>query len=678
MSYSASPLPPGLSVNTVTGAITGTPTTAGVTIVTLTATNASGTSLPSTVTITIAPAGVAPVITSSNAAAGTVGTAFSYSITATGAPTSYSASPLPAGLSVDTVGGAITGTPTTAGVTVVTLGATNASGTGNATLTITIAPAGAAPVITSPNTAAGTAGMVFVTYQIVATGTPTSYSAVGLPAGLALNTVTGTINGTPTSAGTSVVTLGATNGSGTGNATLTITVAAAGTPPVIPSPAVAAGTVGTAFVTYSIVATGSPLVYTAVVLPPGLTLNTVTGTINGTPTAMGTTVVTLGATNGFGTGTENLTITIAAAGVVPVITFPAVTGDTASGQVGTVFETYTIAATGSPSSYSAAGLPPGLAVDSLTGAINGTPTQAGTFPVTISATNATGTGSATLTITVVPAAFSQIINFSARAFSGVGSDTLIVGFGISGNGMNLLVRGIGPGLQQFGVSNYLPNPILTLYDNSGAVEATDAGWEVNSSGQNDGSLIASTAAEAGAFPLAANSTDSALLVTVPSGVHTTGLLTTNGAEGVGLIEIYDVGGNRFASLTNVSARMEVTPGDGVLIAGLVIVGNAPKTVLIRGVGPTLSDFGVTGALADPSITVFSGATQVASNTGWGTGSNNVSQIVSVSAQVGAFALPTGSNDCALLLTLQPGAYTVVVTSVSNSTGVALIEVYDTQ
>jgi PKD repeat protein len=649
-----------------------------VTVVTLGATNASGTGL-ATLTITVAPLGVAPVITSPPTAAGTVGTVFAtYTIVATGSPTSYTAVGLPAGLTLNTVTGTINGTPTAAGASVVTLGATNGSGTGNATLNITVAPAGAAPVITSPNTAAGTAGMVFVTYAIVATGSPTSYSAVGLPAGLAVNTATGTINGTPTTAGTSVVTLGATNASGTGNATLTITIAAAGTAPVITSPAVAAGTVGTPIATYQIVATGSPTVYTAVVLPSGLTLNTLTGAINGTPTQVGTTVVTLGATNGFGTGTKNLTITIAAPGVVPVITFPAVTGSSASGQVGTVFETYTIAATGSPSSYSAAGLPPGLSVDTLTGAINGTPTQSGTYPVTISATNSTGTGSATLTISIVPAAFSQIINFSARAFSGVGSDTLIVGFGISGNGMNLLVRGIGPGLQQFGVSNYLPSPILTLYDNNGAVEATDAGWEVNSSGQNDGSLIASTAAEAGAFPLAANSTDSALLVTVPSGVHTTGLLTTNGAEGVGLIEIYDVGGNRFASLTNVSARMEVTPGDGVLIAGLVIVGNAPKTVLIRGIGPTLADFGVTGALADPSIAVFSGATQIASNTGWGTGSNNVSQITSVSAQVGAFALPTGSNDCALLLTLQPGAYTVVVTSVSNATGVALIEVYDTQ
>lgn len=682
-SYSASPLPAGLTVNTATGVISGTPTTAGVTIVAVTATNGVGTSLPATLTITIAAAGAAPIITSSSVAAASVGTAFAYAITATGSPTSYTASPLPAGLSVNTATGTITGTPTTAGVTVVTLTATNGGGTSvPATVTITVAANGAAPVITSATTAAGTVGTVFVTYTIVATGSPTSYTAVGLPAGLTLNSLTGAIVGTPTAAGISVVTLGATNGNGTGNATLTITVAAAATAPIFTSPSVssntAAGTVGTAFATYTIVATGSPTSYSAVGLPPGLTLNTLTGAINGTPTVVGTSVVTLGATNGIGTGNATLTITIAAAAVAPIITSPSVSSNTAGGTVGAVFATYTIVATGLPTSYSASGLPPGLSLNGLTGAINGTPMQAGTFTVTIGATNSTGTGNATLTITIVPAGFSHIINFSARALSGVGSDTLIVGFGVTGNGMDLLVRGIGPGLAQFGVYNFLPAPILTIYNNDGAVEATDSGWGTDSAGQDDSALITATDTEVGAFPLTAGSLDSALLVTVTAGVHTTGLLTTNGAAGVGLIEIYDIGGNPYASLTNVSARMEVTAGDGVLIAGLVIAGNVPKTVLIRGVGPTLSVFGVQGALADPSISVMSGSVQVATNTGWGNGGNDVAAITSASAQVGAFALPVGSADSALLLTLQPGAYTVVITSASNSTGVALVEVYDTQ
>jgi hypothetical protein len=273
---------------------------------------------------------------------------------------------------------------------------------------------------------------------------------------------------------------------------------------------------------------------------------------------------------------------------------------------------------------------------------------------------------------------SRIMNFSARAISGPGADSLIVGFVVDGNGKNLLVRGIGPTLAAFGITNFLNFPILTLYNSSGAVIATDSGWSINSSGVNDSALIASTAASVGAFPLAVGSSDSAVLVTVNNGAMTSGLVTSQNSTGVGLIEIYDTGGNPSSSLVNVSARMEVTGGDGVLIGGLVIGGNAPKVVLIRGDGPSLTQFGVPGVLSDPQITIFSGSTVIASNAGWSSNAATAAQISSVGASVGAFPLVTGSKDSALLINLQPGAYTVQVTSVSGSTGVALIEVYDTQ
>ena len=255
---------------------------------------------------------------------------------------------------------------------------------------------------------------------------------------------------------------------------------------------------------------------------------------------------------------------------------------------------------------------------------------------------------------------------------------MIVGFGVSGNGKNLLIRGIGPGLAAFGITDFLAAPILTLYNADGTIEATDSGWQVNSSGQNDGALIAATAASVGAFPLANGSLDSAVLVTVNSSAQMTGHLTTNGTPGVGLFEIYDVGGNPDASLTNVSARMEISDSTSAHIAGFVISGNSPKTVLIRGVGPTLSEFGVSGVLPDPEITVFSENTQIAGNSNWATGTSTAGQIASVSAQLGAFALQPGSNDDAIIITLPPGSYTVQITSVSGATGVALIEIYDAQ
>lgn len=677
-SYAATGLPPGLSLNAATGAISGTPTAAGVSVVTLGATNGTGTGT-ATLTLTIAAAGVVPVITSTTSGyyPGTVGSVFAtYTIAATGSPTSFSAVGLPPGLTLNAATGAINGTPTAAGTYTVTAKATNSSGTGTSVFAIAIAPPAAVPVITS--TASGNnpanVGTEFPTYTVGATGSPTSYTATGLPPGLTLNALTGAINGTPTTAGTYVVALSATNSAGTGTSSLTITVAAANALPVFTNPATAPGTVGTA-INYTLGATGLPTSYTATGLPPGLTLNTLTGGITGTPTTAGTYVVTVTATNSTGTSTTSITFTVAGAGTAPVITGPA----TAPGGVGTAVY-YTIGATGSPTSYTATGLPPGLTLNTLTGTITGTPTTAGTYVATVNATNSTGTSTTTLTWVITPLGFSHIVNFSARALSGSGSDTLVVGFVVLGDAKNLLIRGIGPDLASFGVTDFLAAPILTLFDASGGVLATDSGWGVNSSGQNDAALISSTAASVGAFPLPSGSLDSALLVTVNNGSHTTGLLTTNGAAGVGLIEIYDTGGNPNASLVNVSARMNVTAGSGVLIAGLVIGGSESKTVLIRGIGPTLSEFGVSGVLADPQITVFSGSTQIASNANWnnGTGASSAAQLVSTSAEVGAFPLASGSRDAALIVTLQPGPYTVQVTSVSGATGVALIEVYDTQ
>src|SRR5439155_12686945 len=298
---------------------------------------------------------------------------------------------LPAGLSVNTSTGLISGTPTTAGTYSVTISATNAGGTGSATLTLTINNP-PPPVITSPATATGQVGVAF-SYQITATNNPTSFNATGLPAGLSVNTSTGLISGTPTTAGTYSVTISATNAGGTGSATLVITINPAA--PVIQPPFTATGTVNSNF-SYTISATNNPTSYNATGLPANLTINTGNGKITGKPTTAGIYQVTLSATNGGGTGTATLVITVG-----PF---------TATGTVGVPFS-YQIPATGTPASYNATGLPAGLTVDTFTGAISGTPAagaDAGSpYSVTISASYVTGsgaiTGSWTFTLTINPA-----------------------------------------------------------------------------------------------------------------------------------------------------------------------------------------------------------------------------------------------------------------------------------
>src|SRR5205823_1955056 len=239
--------------------------------------------------------------------------------------------------------------------------------------------AGPKPVITSPTAATGQVGVAF-SYQITASNGPIiSYNATGLPGGLSVNTSTGLISGTPTTAGTYSVTISATNSGGTGSATLTLTVVNP-PPPVITSATTSTGQVGVAF-SYQITATNNPTSYNATVLPAGLTVNTTTGLISGTPTTAGTYTVTISATNSGGTGSATLTLTINPP--APVITSPL----TATGQAGVAFS-YQITATNSPTSFNVTGLlPAGLSVNTSTGLISGTPTTAGTYSVTISATN---------------------------------------------------------------------------------------------------------------------------------------------------------------------------------------------------------------------------------------------------------------------------------------------------
>ncbi len=224
-SYGAEGIPPGLTLDTSTGIITGTPNKSGTFAATVSATNAGGTGTH-TVTFTINPP--APVITSPGTATGHIGDPFFYQITATNTPTNgapYGASNLPPGLKVSAVTGVISGTPTLEGIYPSIISVTNISGTTTKNLTITIT--GLVPVITSPSSATGQQYQTF-SYQITASGAPTSFNATGLPDGLSVSTVTGLISGIPTVSGDFTLQISATSGQQTGSATLALSIVSAG------------------------------------------------------------------------------------------------------------------------------------------------------------------------------------------------------------------------------------------------------------------------------------------------------------------------------------------------------------------------------------------------------------------------------------------------------------------
>lgn len=236
-------------------------------------------------------------------------------------------------------------------------------------------------------------------YSINATDSPTSYGATGLPPGLVINPATGLISGTPTQPGSYAVTLSATNAVGTGTATLPLSISALPPePPVITSAGSASAMVGQPF-SYQITATNNPTRFSSPGLPPGLSINPVTGLISGTPTQAGPSILFLGASNSGGEGRATLALTIAPLPTpLPVIT----SATSAGGQVGQPFF-YRIEATNLPTRYDVVGLPTSLSLISpAVGAITGTPTEIGSFLVTVSATNGGGTSTITLTLTISP------------------------------------------------------------------------------------------------------------------------------------------------------------------------------------------------------------------------------------------------------------------------------------
>jgi uncharacterized repeat protein (TIGR03803 family) len=231
-------------------------------------------------------------------------------------------------------------------------------------------------------------------YPIIATNSPSTYNATGLPPGLTLNATSGTISGRATATGTYNVVASAANAGGTANENLTIIVE--GSTPVVTT----SGTLFQAGLNegfgLQVTASNNPTSYSASgVLPWGMFVNPVTGEIAGQPYVTGTYNFTINASNLLGTGQENVTIAVVAA---PSIT----SGLSVSGTENSPFS-YQIAASSSPSGFGAGGLPAGLSVDPVAGMISGTPTASGTFTVAISATNAAGTANANLTLTLQPA-----------------------------------------------------------------------------------------------------------------------------------------------------------------------------------------------------------------------------------------------------------------------------------
>jgi sugar lactone lactonase YvrE len=543
----------------------------------------------------------------------------------------------------------------------------------------------APPLITSPLTASATVGQQLI-YQFETIGA-TSRSVTKLPAGLTFNGSFAAITGTPTAAGTFQVGLSASNAAGTTTATLTITVQPVpSSGPVLVTSTSATGRVGRPFNFQVVTIGGSPSArVSANALPPGLTLNSVTGLISGTSTAEGSSAVNLTVTDENLTTSSSLQLTFTADPAIPVI----ISLDRGALIPGKAFS-YTIdapctAPPSDPTIFTKIGeLPSGLSFDATTGTISGTypgplqsknnindggggppeikPLSGGALlgSIQLFGTNSHGTSTFQLLFLAGP---SGAVNIATRLLVGTDENVLIGGFIISGSPnvqKVVIVRAIGPSI---GIPGSLQDPILELHDSHGGIVINDD-WRTTQE-----KIIKDTTIQPG------DDRESAIVIGLDPGNYTAIVSSKNGAPGIGLMEVYDLG-NVFldasgkAILANIATRGFVDTNDNVMIGGFIIQTGATK-VVVRAVGPSLSKFGIQKPLPDPFLELHDGSGSLMfSNDNWQDNSAQAEEIQKLNLG------PSDLSESALVGTLPPGNYTAIVRGKDNTmTGVALVEAY---
>lgn len=280
----------------------------------------------------------------------------------------------------------------------------------------------------------------------------------------------------------------------------------------------------------------------------------------------------------------------------------------------------------------------------------------------------------------------RLVNLSTRSRITYLGDTLTLGFSLTGTQRaTLLIRGIGPTLARFGVSSPLAAPSLQINQQTRVIASND-GWEKAA----NAAQITTAANSVGAFALQPGALDCAALVQLEPGTYTVTIGALGGTVGDVLAEIYDVSRNG-TRLTNLSTLARISEAGELLIPGVVVAGNNPRTLVVRAVGPGLADFGLSAdsVLGDPRLSILNGQQTVATNNNWAQAGAAI--LNAAFPAVGAFPLRAG-NDAALLSALAPGSYTLqagaapiaaptpgatpATTPAPNPTGAVLVEVFE--
>jgi uncharacterized protein GlcG (DUF336 family) len=256
----------------------------------------------------------------------------------------------------------------------------------------------------------------------------------------------------------------------------------------------------------------------------------------------------------------------------------------------------------------------------------------------------------------------KLANISTRVAAGAGDNRLIGGFIVTGTApKKVIVRAMGPSLNNFGVTTALADPILELHDSTGAIIASNDNWSDSRGSEVNASGIPPP-----------NDLESAIVGTLDPGAYTAVVDGKNGATGTALVEVYDLSPSSDSTLANISTRGAVGPQSDVIIGGFIVNGTTGNTrVLIRTAGPSLAAAGVVGAMPDPMLELRDGyGTLIASNDNWREGPE-------LEIQESTLA-PANDLESAIITTLPSGPYTAVIQERNGQSGIGLFEVYNLQ
>jgi hypothetical protein len=252
----------------------------------------------------------------------------------------------------------------------------------------------------------------------------------------------------------------------------------------------------------------------------------------------------------------------------------------------------------------------------------------------------------------------RLLNISTRLRIMTGDNALIGGFIITGTeAKRVIVRGLGPSLNNSGVPGALEDPTLELFDAAGASLASNNDWKDTQQSSIESSELAPT-----------DDREAAIIVTLNPGAYTAIERGRNDTTGVGIVEVYDLDAATNSRLANISTRGLVGTGDDVMIGGFIEgMGNGAR-IVVRALGPSLSQAGVGNALADPTLELHdSQGTLLRSNNNW-----RENQEIALE---GTTLAPQNDLEAAITTELPPGGYTAIVAGNNGATGVALVEVY---